>query len=118
LRGRQILSESHLFQRSTNTAKKEKKLALLWEPTDKKTEATGAENTASVDGQRKIRGDDSNMRSVYANACNVAGTREKVVLFFCMNQAWHSAQAEVTIRSADGIVLGPFVAKCLSHAAQ
>ena len=64
--------------------------------------------------QRKIRWDDSNMRSVYANVCNVAGTREEVVLLFGMNQAWHSAQEQVTIQLADRIVLSPFVAKRLS----
>ena len=82
--------------------------------TDKKTEATGAENAAAAGGQRKIRWDDSNMRSVYANVCNVAGTREEVVLLSGMNQAWHSAQPEVTIQLADRIVLSPFVAKRLS----
>ncbi len=68
--------------------------------------------TASV--QRKIRWDDTNMRNVYANVCNVAGTREEIVLLFGMNQAWHSAQEEVTIQLADRIVLSPFVAKRLS----
>jgi hypothetical protein len=74
-------------------------------------EKEGEENVA---GQRKIRWDDSNMRSVYANVCNVAGTREEVVLLFGMNQAWHAAQEEVTIQLADRVVLSPFVAKRLS----
>jgi hypothetical protein len=73
----------------------------------------GADRGAGA-GQRKIRWDDSNMRSVYANVCNVAGTREEVVLLFGMNQAWHSAQEEVTIQLADRVVLSPFVAKRLS----
>ena len=73
----------------------------------------GEENVGGT-AQRKIRWDDSNMRSVYANVCNVAGTREEVVLLFGMNQAWHSAQEEVTIQLADRIVLSPFVAKRLS----
>jgi hypothetical protein len=72
------------------------------------------EENAAGTMQRKIRWDDSNMRSVYANVCNVAGTREEVVLLFGMNQAWHSAQAEVTIQLADRVVLSPFVAKRLS----
>ncbi len=37
--------------------------------------------------QPKIVWDDSNMRSVYANVANVAGTREEIVLLFGMNQA-------------------------------
>ena len=59
----------------------------------------------------KVTWDDSSMRSVYANVCNVAGTREEIVLLFGMNQAWHSAQKEVTIQLADRIVMSPFVAK-------
>lgn len=64
--------------------------------------------------QRKIHWDDSNLRSVYANMCNAAGTREEIVLLFGMNQAWHFAQADVTIQLTDRIVLSPFVAKRLS----
>ncbi len=77
------------------------------------TPAAGGD-TATVGGQRKINWDDSNMRSVYANVCNVAGTREEVVLLFGMSQAWHSAQPQVTIQLADRIVLSPFVAKRLA----
>src|SRR5512135_3477093 len=82
--------------------------------------ATSGENKTTeakvVDGpaQVKINWDDTSMRSVYANVCNVAGTREEVVLLFGMNQAWHSGQKEVTIKLADRIVLSPFVAKRLS----
>jgi hypothetical protein len=64
--------------------------------------------------QVKVRWDDTNMRNVYANVCNVAGTREEIVLLFGMNQAWHSGQKEVTVQLADRIVLSPFVAKRLS----
>ena len=70
--------------------------------------------TAAMGGQRKIHWDDTNMRNVYANVCNVAGTREEIVLLFGMNQAWHSGQPEVTIQLADRIVLSPFVAKRLA----
>ena len=64
--------------------------------------------------QVKIRWDDTNMRSVYANVCNVAGTREEIVLLFGMNQAWQAGQKEVTIRLSDRIVLNPFAAKRLA----
>jgi hypothetical protein len=76
--------------------------------------AKAKEGTEAAAGQRKIVWDDSNMKSVYANVCNVAGTREEIVLLFGMNQAWHSAQADVTIQLADRVVLNPFVAKRLS----
>ena len=64
--------------------------------------------------QRTIKWDDTNMKSVYANVCNVAGTREEIVLLFGMNQAWHSGQSDVTIQLADRIVMSPFVAKRLA----
>ena len=64
--------------------------------------------------QVKIIWDDKNMRSAYANVCNVAGTREEIVILFGMNQAWYSGQKEMTIQLAERIVLSPFVAKRLS----
>lgn len=72
-------------------------------------------DTTTVPGtQIKIKWDDSNMRSIYANVANVAGTREEIVLLFGMNQAWHSGQKEVTVQLTDRIVLSPFAAKRLS----
>ncbi len=70
--------------------------------------------TTAQDAQPKIVWDDSHMRSFYSNVCNVAGTREEIVLLFGMNQAWHSGQKEVKIQLADRIVLSPFVAKRLA----
>ncbi|MCF8038752.1 MAG: DUF3467 domain-containing protein [Desulfohalobiaceae bacterium] len=64
--------------------------------------------------QTKIVWDDSNMRSAYSNATNVAGGREEIVLLFGMNQAWHAGQKEVKIQLSDRIVLSPFAAKRLS----
>ena len=72
------------------------------------------ENPVTASTQVKVRWDDSNMRNVYSNVCNVAGTREEIVLLFGMNQAWHSGQKEVTVQLADRIVLSPFVAKRLA----
>ncbi len=78
-------------------------------------EASGiAENPVAAGAQVKVRWDDSSMRSVYSNVCNVAGTREEIVLLFGMNQAWHSGQKEVSVQLADRIVLSPFVAKRLA----
>ncbi len=64
--------------------------------------------------QPKIVWDDSNMRSVYANVANVAGTREEIVLLLGMNQVWHSGQKEVKVQLTDRVVLSPFTAKRLS----
>ncbi|MGH8746878.1 MAG: DUF3467 domain-containing protein [Burkholderiales bacterium] len=62
----------------------------------------------------KIKWDDSNMKSSYANVCNVTSTREEVVLLFGMNQAWNRGQKEVTIQLTDRIIISPFAAKRLS----
>ena len=83
---------------------------------EKEREGTGViGDTATVPGtQIKIKWDDTNMRSIYANVANVAGTREEIVLLFGMNQAWHSGQKEVTVQLTDRIVLSPFAAKRLA----
>ncbi len=62
----------------------------------------------------RIRWDDTNMKSAYANVCNVASTREEVVLLFGINQAWHSGQPEIPIQLTDRIIMSPFVAKRLA----
>ncbi len=79
-------------------------------PTDRLEEAT---QTAAPPAMPKIRWDDSNMKSSYANVCNVTSTREEVVLIFGMNQAWQNGQKEVAVQLTDRIVLSPFAAKRL-----
>ena len=76
------------------------------------TKATEAAET-TVEGT-KIKWDDSNMKSAYANVCNVSSTREEVVLLFGVNQAWNRGQKEVTIQLTDRIIISPFAAKRLS----
>jgi hypothetical protein len=73
----------------------------------KNQEAKGAEGT-------KIKWDDSNMKSAYANVCNVTSTREEVVMLFGINQAWNRGQKEVTIQLTDRIIISPYAAKRLA----
>jgi hypothetical protein len=73
-----------------------------------------ADNAATTVDGTKIRWDDSNMKSAYANVCNVSSTREEVVLLFGVNQAWNRGQKEVTIQLTDRIIVSPFAAKRLS----
>jgi hypothetical protein len=61
----------------------------------------------------KINWDDSNMKSTYANVCNVNSTREEVVLLFGIHQAWNRGQKEVTIQLTDRIIVSPYAAKRL-----
>jgi hypothetical protein len=69
--------------------------------------------TQTQPGAPKVKWDDSNMKSSYANVCNVSSTREEVVLVFGMNQAWQSGQKEVTVHLTDRIIVSPFAAKRL-----
>ena len=58
-----------------------------------------------------IKWDDSNMKSSYANVCNVASTREEVVLLFGVNQAWHAGQREIPVQLTDRVIMSPHAAK-------
>ena len=62
----------------------------------------------------KIKWDDSQMKSAYANVCNVTSTREEVVMLFGINQAWNRGQKEVTIQLTDRIIISPYAAKRLT----
>jgi hypothetical protein len=77
-------------------------------------QAAAAQQAAAAPAQARIVWDDTNMRSVYANVANVAGTREEIVLLFGMNQAWHAGQKDIKIQLMDRIVMSPFAAKRLS----
>ena len=73
-----------------------------------------AQAADAKDGAPTIKWDDSQMRSGYANVCNVTSTREEVVMLFGMNQAWNRGQKEVTIQLTDRIIISPYAAKRLT----
>jgi hypothetical protein len=75
--------------------------------------AAGAAADAKAQQDTKIKWDDSNMKSAYANVCNVTSTREEVVMLFGINQAWNRGQKEVTIQLTDRIIISPYAAKRL-----
>jgi Protein of unknown function (DUF3467) len=75
--------------------------------------APGAAADAKAQQDTKIKWDDSNMKSAYANVCNVTSTREEVVMLFGINQAWNRGQKEVTIQLTDRIIISPYAAKRL-----
>lgn len=80
------------------------------------TEASKSGDTAKpaeAEGA-KIRWDDSNMKSSYANVCNVTSTREEVVMLFGINQAWNRGQKDITIQLTDRIIISPYAAKRLA----
>jgi hypothetical protein len=65
-------------------------------------------------GTPKVNWDSSKMRSAYANVCNATCTREEVVLFFGLNQAWSGTEDEVTVQLEERVILSPFAAKRLN----
>ena len=81
---------------------------------DEKVTATKPQAKAKAESP-SIRWDDSKMRSVYANVCNVSSTQEEVTLLFGTNQAWRSGQKEVAIELSDRVIVSPYAAKRLSR---
>lgn len=61
----------------------------------------------------RIRWNTENLKSSYANVCNVTSTREEVVLNFGINQAWERGQTDMEIQLTNRIILSPFAAKRL-----
>jgi hypothetical protein len=92
------------------------------EPTTHTREERAMQNTKTSDRPPSqsseqdvsIRWDDSQMRSAYANVCNVNGTREEIVLMFGVNQTWTSASKEVVIQLLERVILSPYAAKRLN----
>ena len=87
------------------------------DPAQEATRAGGsAQSTrpAAAPTPQTVRWDDSNLKSSYANVCNVSSTREEVVLVFGINQAWERGQSEVKVQLTDRIILSPFAAKRLA----
>jgi hypothetical protein len=80
---------------------------------EKKKQDSGAAQ-GQPERRPKIVWDDASMRSVYANATNVTGGREEIVLLFGMNQSWQAGEKEIKVQLSDRIVLSPFAAKRLS----
>jgi hypothetical protein len=76
-----------------------------------RTERTGTQQTSAT---LNVRWDDTQMKSSYANVCNVSSTREEVVLLFGINQSWRTGVPEVTVQLTDRVILSPFAAKRLN----
>lgn len=78
-----------------------------------KANEDGAASATAKGKLPKIHWDDQGMESSYANVCNVASTREEIILFFGLNQNWQGGQKEVTVKLSDRVILSPFAAKRL-----
>jgi hypothetical protein len=78
-----------------------------------KSEKTGPEQAKKMKDPT-MNWDDSAMTSSYANVCNVASTREEIILLFGTNQTWHAGQEAVTVNLNDRVILSAYTAKRLS----
>ena len=107
LDGRKLCLNDDSINRAFYNAKRETTMAQ----SKAAAEGTGAD-TKATEGTR-IKWDDANMKSSYANVCNVTSTREEVVMLFGVNQAWNRGQKEVTIQLTDRIIVSPYAAKRL-----
>ena len=74
---------------------------------------SGQGSAGDPNARMRVKWDDANMRSAYANVCNAVSTREEVVLLFGLNQTWHAGQKDVTVQLTDRIILSPHAAKRL-----
>ncbi len=70
-------------------------------------------NATTAQATPNVVWNDSNMKTTYANVCNVMGTREEIMVLFGSNQAWKTDQTEVEVILSDRIVLNPYTAKRL-----
>lgn len=81
---------------------------------EKKESATKGNGARKKATTPKVKWDDSNMQTTYANVVNAASTREEVTLLFGTNQTWNVVDAdELIVRLSDRIVLNPIAAKRL-----
>ena len=66
----------------------------------------------ALGNQPTIHWDESEMQSVYANVCNVMGTREEISLVFGSNQTLQPKPGgEVNIKVSNRVMLTPHAAK-------
>jgi hypothetical protein len=71
------------------------------------------QNDPASGAQPTVKWDDADMKTAYANVCNVSSSREEVTLLFGTNQTWHTGQKELTVKLSDRIIISPFAAKRL-----
>ena len=81
---------------------------------NKEDDAATKQEAPKQDGTIRIRWDDSNLKTSYANVCNVSSTREEVTILFGTNQTWQTGQNELVVQLTDRIILNVYAAKRLS----
>ena len=72
-------------------------------------------NASQVRNQPTVVWETENVRNVYANVFNVAGSPEEFVLSFGMSHAWGESQNELKVQMSGRILMSPFAAKRLAR---
>jgi hypothetical protein len=77
------------------------------------TESTGSDAQVGQDKARnvRVRFDDKQMTSHYANVANVGMSKDEVTLLFGTNQTWGAVGDEIVIGLSSRIIMTPSVAK-------
>ncbi|MDO8299079.1 DUF3467 domain-containing protein [Lacisediminimonas sp.] len=83
-------------------------------------QATQAMAAQRPDDERKVkvRFDDRNMASHYANVANVGMSKDEVTLLFGTNQTWGTVGDEIVIALSSRIIMTPSVAKNFAETLQ
>jgi hypothetical protein len=66
----------------------------------------------------RVRFDDANMSSNYANVANVGMSKDEVTLLFGTNKTWGAVKDEVVIDLSSRVILTPSVAKSFAETLQ
>ena len=77
-------------------------------------EATAAKTEQPIGTPPKVKWDDSNMKTHYANAFNIFSSREEMTFLFGTNQTLYSGQEEVKVELSNRIVINPLRAKAFA----
>lgn len=70
---------------------------------------------ADAERQVRVRFDDRQMASNYANVANVGMSKDEVTILFGTNQTWGAIGDEIVIALSSRIIMTPSVAKNLSE---
>lgn len=74
----------------------------------------GPSGQAGPASGRKVKWNDKDLTTSYANVCNVSSTREEVTLLFGTNETGLNGD-EVSVRLTQRIILSPYAAKRLAQ---
>lgn len=75
---------------------------------DIKNSITGGEDATR---EIRVRFDDTNMTSTYANVANVGVSKDEVSFLFGMNRTWGAIKDEVVIELSSRVIMTPSVAR-------